>query len=799
MEGLLHSKEIFEIIPFDYSQNILFYPVRHHSPGCSFHLLKVIKEYKPDCILVEGPQTANKLIPVLTDSATVPPVAFYYYYKDTAKFISDDAEDYKCYYPFLRTSPEYNALKYARDNNISCGFIDLPYGDILINTSAEKGLRKKREISSYGDEHYFSESSFFSALCEKTGMRSFEEFWEKFFEIDALHISTEEYVRRLYTYCYIIRKNTPVDEMLSDGCLVRESFMAENVRKAAVEKNKVLVVTGGFHSYGLYQLIEGRIRPQKYKVHKFSEKVQDVYAMSYSFEAADALEGYASGMQNPGFYDRVWNGINNDTEIEQVYNTAALNILLECAKECIKEKLLITMSDISSAVTMYQGLSAIREKKSAGLYELYDSVGSCFIKGERNASSDIPLRLLSKIATGNEIGRLCDSAEKVPIVQDFEELSKKYKLKTDSVIEQKIDLELFSKPVHREISRLFYRMGFLDCGFAKKTKGADLINNTDRSRIREQWTYKRTVNVDAALIDSSVYGGTIEEACTVLSLSKLRNVQKSCDAAKLYVECFLMAINTTEGFAERMEDIIISDGDFFSIGQSIYYFNMLYRLYDLYQANNRNAEYFLRKSFYKAVSMLPDMINVNEDRANECIRICRLLYSLVTDNILSDEAQMLTDAFVSMTQKADPEPSVYGAVLGLLFGIDSSFKSEIRSAIQAYLSGSKEMQKLGASFLRGLFSTARDIVLVGDEFVKITDNLIKGFDMIDFMDILPELRLAFSYFSPSETDRIAKTAAELYGSNAEKLLKDLPINKEIYSAGSELEKEILKETRWKNG
>ena len=73
MEGLLHSKEIFEIIPFDYSQNILFYPVRHHSPGCSFHLLKVIKEYKPDCILVEGPQTANKLIPVLTDSATVPP------------------------------------------------------------------------------------------------------------------------------------------------------------------------------------------------------------------------------------------------------------------------------------------------------------------------------------------------------------------------------------------------------------------------------------------------------------------------------------------------------------------------------------------------------------------------------------------------------------------------------------------------------------------------------------------------------------------------------------------------------
>ena len=45
------------------------------------------------------------------------------------------------------------------------------------------------------------------------------------------------------------------------------------------EKVKVVIeqpVTGGFHSYGLYQLIEGTAKPQKYKLHKFSEKVQDV-------------------------------------------------------------------------------------------------------------------------------------------------------------------------------------------------------------------------------------------------------------------------------------------------------------------------------------------------------------------------------------------------------------------------------------------------------------------------------------------------------------------------------------------
>lgn len=798
MEGILFGTEISEIIPFDFSQKILYFPVRHHSPGCSFHLKRVMENYQPDCILVEGPQTANKLIGVLTDHGTVPPVAFYYFYKDTAKYISEDGDDYKCYYPFLRCSPEYNALCFARKNGIDCGFIDLPYGDILINTAQEKGLRQKKEISSYGDEHYFSESKFFSALCEKTGVRSFEEFWEKYFEIDALTISTEEYLRRMFAYCSITRKNTPYEEMLENGCLVRESFMADNIRKAAAEHNRTLVVTGGFHSYGLYQLLEGKVRPQKYKLHKFSEKVQDVYAMNYSFEAADALSGYSSGMQNPGFYDRIWTGINDGTEMNQVYEAALLDTLLKCTKACMKEKLLITMADVSSAVTMYQGLARLRNKQSAGLYELYDSVRSCYIKGEKNLSSDLPLRILSKTATGNEIGKLCDNAEKVPIVQNFEETAKCFKLKIDSIMEQKIELELFAKPIHRQISRLFYQMSFLDSGFAKRLKGADLLNNSDRSRIREQWAYKHTVGVDAALIDASAYGGTIEEACTVLSLRRLREVQKCSDAAKLYVECFLMGINTTDGFSDRMEDIIIADGDFFSVGQGIYYFNMLCGLQELYAAENPNAVYFLKECFYKAVSMLPNMINVTEDRADECIRICRLLYSLVTGSLLSDEYEILKDTFTVMTQKPDPEPSVYGAVLGLLYGFDSIFKSDIRMAMQAYLSGSKEMQKQGAVFLRGLFSTARDIVLVGDEFVKMTDTLIQTFEMNDFMEVLPELRLAFSYFSPYETDNIAETAASLHNGSAEKLRIALPVYRDVYAAGAELEKEILTEMGWEN-
>ena len=79
----------------------MLFPVRHHSPVCSWQLIRAIKEYQPDVILIEGPENANDMIGVLPDERTTLPAAFYYYYKDRKKFISDEAEDYKCYYPFI--------------------------------------------------------------------------------------------------------------------------------------------------------------------------------------------------------------------------------------------------------------------------------------------------------------------------------------------------------------------------------------------------------------------------------------------------------------------------------------------------------------------------------------------------------------------------------------------------------------------------------------------------------------------------------------------------------------------------
>lgn len=64
-----------------------------------------------------------------------------------------------------------------------------------------------------------------------------------------------------------------------------------------------------------------------------------------------------------------------------------------------------------------------------------------------------------------------------------------------------------------ELSRFFHRVVFLGTDFALRLKGPDLHRRKDRSRVREEWLYKRVPATDAALIDHTADGFTIEEAC----------------------------------------------------------------------------------------------------------------------------------------------------------------------------------------------------------------------------------------------------------------------------------------------
>ena len=765
MDTLLRGEAPSEVIPFSLDAPVLYYPVRHHSPACAWHLERVIQRYSPDCILVEGPENANDLIPVLTHPDTKAPVALYYAYRDDAGLLGPEhgEESFRCYYPFLDHSPELAALRAAAALGIPGRFIDLPYGEILLATQDARGLRAKEEKLSYASDRYLAANRFQQLLCEKAGLRSFAEFWEKYFETAGLFQTDETFVGQVNAYCLLSRQNTPEEELAQDGCLAREAHMALRIREAAQQHSKVLVVAGGFHIWGL---LHGPAQPPERK--RLPEKDQSVYPMRYTMPAADALSGYASGMPSPGFYASVWTALHAGAP-EQVWDQVVLDYLVRTGRKLRSDGATISAFDEICALQQARGLADLRQKPGPGLYELQDAVLSAFVKGEASLSGVEPLRILRTLTTGKAVGQLCQGALVPPLTQDFDAQCKRHRLKQEAASRQELTLSIFSEPRHRAASRFLHQSLFLECGFAQQTKGPDLVHRKDRNLIRESWTYRWTAAVDAALIEHAVSGATVREACATELRQRMAAAGRAEQGAALLVQGFLMGIgDVSDALAGRLEELLIQDGDFASLCAACASLDTLDEWQVQYgERGTYDYPALLQRCFQRVLQLLPPMGAADDHQVPAIQQACMLLYQVTGRDSFAPQRPALLGTFQALIRQDPLHPALHGAVLGLLYGAAPDWKRDIDAAVRGYLQGTPGMLVQSAPFLQGLFYTARDLLLVDPDFLSKIDRLLCALEDDDFTRLLPELRLAFSYFVPTETDRLARRAAELHGATGD--------------------------------
>ncbi len=808
MEELLRGQEV-AIEPifqeaFSYSKQVVYFPIRHHSPACSYHLLKCMEEYKPECILIEGPEGANEMLDVMTDGDTEAPFAIYYSYMDSKGYVSKEKEAYKCYYPFLDYSPELVAARYGVKQGANTAFFDLPYAEILIASEENKGLRKKEDKNNYNDDYYLASNRFFKSLVERTGVRNFDEFWEKYFELRGLKISTDEFVKNMLHYCVLSRMNSDERRLQEEGCLARETYMRKNIEAAKGKYRRILVVTGGFHTYGLMDSMWGDVvdcdeqdmkssnvvspsSSANLKLHNIPQDDQGVYLMSYSMEAADGLNGYSSGMPHPSFYQDVWEGL----EAKDVYKDTVLKYIVNVGKAVRKKDGYISTYDEICAYNMADNLAMLRGKEYPGAYELYDSVLSSFVKGEYNFATSLPMDILRRQLTGKKIGKLCKNAKIPPLVQSFEELSRKYKLKIGTSVKNEVTLSIFSTKRHREISEFLYQMTFLDTSFAIRQKGPNLRLKKDRNLIREIWSYKWSTQVIAALIDKSVYGGTLEEACVSLVGSKLKEDMNSSAASDILIQMFEMGLSEQLSSAiTRLEQLLGQDEDFFSLVHAFSNVIMLDELSTLYQCGI-DIKPLIMAVYRKVMYTLPHMHQVKEENLADTMEAVKTLNSILSRKEYEKDLESFIDILEGLLAKKDINPGLDGAIRGVLYGRGRFTASEVGNACAGYMSGTKEKKLKAATFLRGVFFTARDLIFVGDTFLRIIDEFLLGVEDKDFMQLLPQFRIAFSYFTPAEIDKLGGKVAAMHGMEKSKFKKLQQITPEVFNYGKSLEEQVL--------
>lgn len=800
MEGLLFSQEMDKIDElyeeaFKYvleekastsQENVVYFPVRHHSPACSYHLKKVIETYKPEAILIEGPSNANHLIPTLVHEESKTPLSIYYAYSDSERLLDEEKGKYMCYYPFLDFSPEFTAIKRASEKNIHAEFIDLPYEQILINSNMGKGIREKFKKKSYNDDYLFDRSKFIKQLCKKINCRSFNEVWEKLYEIDGININTEDFVKNLLAYCYLSRIDY-TDEMLqAEGCSAREEYMHMQIEKNTKKYSRVLVVTGGFHTWGLLQLRDKKI---KMKLKKVKKEDVGAYAMAYSFEECDQLNGYASGMPYAAFYQKIWKSLCERKE--KPYEDTVMYFITKCGRELRKNGEGVSTADSIEALNMAKGLASLRDKMQCGVYELLDGVRSAFIKGEMSVSNNAPLDTLEKLMTGDKVGKLSETADVPPIVLDFREKCKKLRIKINTSVKKEKALDIYKTKSHRQISKLFHMMTFLETEFCIRTKGPDFAANRNTNLIREIWNYRWNSAVDARLIEHSVYGGSLQEAVCEIIAKRIQDIgEHSGKASELLINAAVMGLEErVDKLLLQLEIIIQNDGEFYSLTEACSKLNFLFKekyLMDI--GNTEKIEILLKRAYEKAASLISGLYNIPKDDENKTIQKLKDMYNISLDNNLDLNDEIYTEQLKALIDRKECNTALEGAAAGILIGLNVINSDEGIKRAKSYLYASGEKLFEAASFLKGLFSTCRDLIICDNSLINAIDSMMREIPYDNFLKILPEMRLAFSFFIPTEINDIGNKVAGLYDKSRSEILNRKPVSEEDIALAKKLDK-----------
>jgi hypothetical protein len=754
MGGAWESAEVAALSSaIDLSARVIYVPVRHHSPACAWHVGRLIRQIKPETVLIEGPRDATPLLPLLVDPETRMPVAIYTTYVRRQK--DGLPVRHAAFYPLCDFSPELVAIRAGLEVGAAVKFIDLTFPEKVeasVWPETESALPLPRRSQSLQDETNLTHSRLLQAACARTGARDADDLWDHLYEIDFQTHETEQFLRNVLAYCTMARRDDADSELGAEGCLARERAMAAAV---AQESGRVIVITGGFHTVALPTTPPALPAPLK-----LAPEDHQVVLMRYSFEQLDRLNGYASGMPAPEFYQRMWD------------ERDAGDLLVEVARQCRRKNLGVSTADAIAAVAHAGGLAALRGHARTSREDLLDAVRSVFIKGADDAEGVPVLAIARRLLAGDRVGNVPAAAGPPPIVHDFRHTATRLKLKLDRLEDTETTLDLYRKSTHREISRLFHRLAFLQVPFARFVRGPDFVASAELERIQEVWKYHWSPQTESALIERSLYGSTVEEAATGLLMEQFQEAEgkgqgrSAALATRLVLHACRMGLHRhTQDLLNRVGSLLAEDSAFDSLVTALEDLMALEISREPLEAHHLSGVHELATTAYhRACFVIPALANsAPEDEAKLLDALNALFQAVRSLGDVPDLRDLRDDALCQLATATSGSAALRGGAVGLLHGDGRWSAQELVQHLGGHLLGSRADGAEGPHFLRGLLKTARSALWQVTGVIECLSEVLTGWDEETFVKMLPLLRLALADLTPRETDRVAKRVAAVLG------------------------------------
>ncbi len=766
--------------PPDLAAKVTYFPVRHHSPACAYHIGRLIREVRPEVVLIEGPRDATALIPLLLRPETKCPVAVYTTYVERPS--EGLPRRHAAYYPLCSYSPELVALQSATEVGAAAKFIDLTYPEMV---QAGRTSDDERALSLL-DERALSHSQFLQVVCGRAGARDPDELWDHLFEIDYEGMPTAEFMHGVLTYCALARHGQTSDALRVDGTLARERAMAAAVQQEAGKR--VVVVTGGFHTVVL-PATDPLVAPE---VH-VAEQDALVVLMRYGFEQLDRLNGYASGMPSPGFYQRAW-----DKE-------DLADIFVKLGRRCRERRIEISVADEIGALEHCRRLAQLRGHTRPAREDALDAVRSCFVKGSVDVEGVLVLALARQLLAGDTVGDVPADAGQPPIVEDFRATAHRLRIDLEVITARESILDLYRKTRHRALSRFFYRLRFLEIPFADLVRGPDYVHGKDLERIQEVWRYHWSPAAESTLIERSVYGASLEEAATALLQERFAQAEaqgqgrRADVATSLLLEACRMGLHRhTQDLFERTQALVAEDADFVSLVAAIETLLALHVSREPLEANHlTGVDALANQAYQRAVYVLPQLTATPAAQTETVLNALNALTQSATTIGDTDERRELRHgALREVLDSTGGNAAMRGAAAGSLYGDGELPASDVVRSLRGHMLGAHTSD--GPAFLRGLMRTARSVLWQLPEATAAIHEVLESWPEAQFLRQIPDLRLAFAELTPRECNELSTTVAGLVGVEPERIPMTEQFSEQDFLLGIDIEAR-LKRTLERDG
>jgi hypothetical protein len=706
------------------SERVVFFPVRHHSPACARAVRELILRLKPAAVLVEGPTDFNARMDELFLSHRLP-IAIYTWVALPEQRMRG------AFYPFCEYSPEWQALQAARVVGAATAFIDLPWSEMVSQPEVGSNL--------YADAA-LRRGDYMQRLCAAMEVEGFDALWDCLTEQDG-ELSSEDILERAHHFC-ATRRLVEGDVQAEDW--LRESFMAQRIQDAmARHTGQIFVVTGGYHSLGLLDYLEGG----RALITQPATETQDggLALTPYAFEDLDSLTGYDAGMPNPGFYDAAWK--HGHAEVA--------DLLLQRVAAVLRErKQTASTADLIAVRSTARALATLRGNEFPWRRDLMDGIIAALVKDDAGATHPF-LAVLNEVLRGGERGELAPGTPAPPFVHELKQQLAKHglELKTTPIVLQN-DL---TKPQERERSVVLHRVALLGIPGFTNAGGVDFSVRDDLSGLTETWGLQWEPQFEARAVECSRYGPTLREAAWGRLQEMALSATGAAAAALLMVkaaECGLASeLTAGSGLHGKLEQLIRSEQSFIEAAVALDHLLYLYQFDEVLSTHGLPGLGGLLREAWERAAWLLDFIGTNPPEPVGIPPALRALVEVLqrTGGALQLSKTDLVEALLHLESHVQQLPLLRGAAAGALWLLQAQDASQAPQQLRAFA----DPTVLG-DYLTGLFTLARELVSRSPELLRAISEMINGFEPEEFLAALPSLRLAFTFFPPREKFDLAK-------------------------------------------